>query len=166
MMEKIIKDVGDIQSGLIDHRPVLQGEIRYFLKEFEKRAFRECRLLENLNKMISDTNDHDLPQCTESMDEKLCDACTQLEAVKHMAQRIQQRELEAEQLIPPLNETELCVCVCVCMYVERTRQDWEDFQKEQCALKEEVDEEHVKAVSRLSAQYDEMKKDLSKYRTL
>ncbi|XP_051538456.1 biogenesis of lysosome-related organelles complex 1 subunit 5-like isoform X2 [Myxocyprinus asiaticus] len=140
MMEKIIKDVGDIQSRLIDHRPVLQGEIRYFLREFEeKRAFRECRLLENLNKMISDTNDHDLPQCTA------------IEAANHMAQRIQQRELEAEQ------STHVQVCV------EKRRQDWEEFLKEQGALKEDVDEEHTKAVSRLTAQYDEMKKDLSKY---
>ncbi|XP_051538455.1 biogenesis of lysosome-related organelles complex 1 subunit 5-like isoform X1 [Myxocyprinus asiaticus] len=152
MMEKIIKDVGDIQSRLIDHRPVLQGEIRYFLREFEeKRAFRECRLLENLNKMISDTNDHDLPQCTASMHEKLCDALTRLEAANHMAQRIQQRELEAEQ------STHVQVCV------EKRRQDWEEFLKEQGALKEDVDEEHTKAVSRLTAQYDEMKKDLSKY---
>uniref|UniRef100_A0A671KPR0 Biogenesis of lysosome-related organelles complex 1 subunit 5 n=1 Tax=Sinocyclocheilus anshuiensis TaxID=1608454 RepID=A0A671KPR0_9TELE len=89
-MEKIVKDVGDIQSRLIDHRPVLQGEIRYFIRE-------ECRLLENLNKMTSYTNEHDLPRCTESMHEKLCDALTRLEAVNHMAQRIQQRELEAEQ---------------------------------------------------------------------
>jgi hypothetical protein len=28
-------DVGDIQSRLIDHRPVIQGEIRYFVREFE-----------------------------------------------------------------------------------------------------------------------------------
>ncbi|XP_056307010.1 biogenesis of lysosome-related organelles complex 1 subunit 5 [Danio aesculapii] len=152
MMEKIIKDVGDIQSRLIDHRPVLQGEIRYFIREFEeKRAFRECRLLENLNKMTSDINEHDLPRCTESMHEKLCDALTRLEAANHMAQRIQQRELEAEQ------NTHLQVCA------EMRKQDWEEFQKEQCRLKEEVDEEHAKAVGRLSAQYDEMKKDLAKH---
>uniref|UniRef100_A0A8C1HX69 Biogenesis of lysosome-related organelles complex 1 subunit 5 n=1 Tax=Cyprinus carpio carpio TaxID=630221 RepID=A0A8C1HX69_CYPCA len=152
MMEKIVKDVGDIQSRLIDHRPVLQGEIRYFIREFEeKRAFRECRLLENLNKMTSDTNEHDLPRCSESMHEKLCDALTRLEAGNHMAQRIQQRELEAEQ------NTHLQVCV------ERRKQDWKEFLKEQSRLKEEVDEEHVKAVGRLSALYNDMKKDLDKY---
>lgn len=32
-----IADVGDIQSRLIDHRPVIQGEIRYFVREFEVR---------------------------------------------------------------------------------------------------------------------------------
>uniref|UniRef100_A0A8C1ZHB0 Biogenesis of lysosome-related organelles complex 1 subunit 5 n=1 Tax=Cyprinus carpio TaxID=7962 RepID=A0A8C1ZHB0_CYPCA len=131
-MEKIVKDVGDIQSRLIDHRPVLQGEIRYFIREFEeKRAFRECRLLENLNKMTSDTNEYDLPRCTESMHEKLCDALTRRKS-HHL-------------------------------HAERRKQDWEEFLKEQSRLKEEVDEEHAKAVGRLSAQYNDMKKDLAKY---
>jgi len=64
----------------------------------------------------------------------------------------------------------MCVCVCVCdqnthlqLCLERRKQDWEEFLKEQSRLKEEVDEEHAKAVGRLSAQYDEMKKDLTKY---
>uniref|UniRef100_A0A672MLG4 Biogenesis of lysosome-related organelles complex 1 subunit 5 n=1 Tax=Sinocyclocheilus grahami TaxID=75366 RepID=A0A672MLG4_SINGR len=143
-MEKIVKDVGDIQSRLIDHRPVLQGEIKFFIRE-------ECRLPESLNKMTSDTNEHDLPRCTESMHEKLCDALTQLEAANHMAQRIQQRELEAEQ------NTHMQVCA------ERRKQNWEEFLKEQSRLKEEVDEEHAKAVGRLSTQYNDMKKDLAKY---
>lgn len=28
-------DVGEIYSRLLDHRPVIQGELRYFIKEFE-----------------------------------------------------------------------------------------------------------------------------------
>uniref|UniRef100_A0A7N5JHM8 Biogenesis of lysosome-related organelles complex 1 subunit 5 n=1 Tax=Ailuropoda melanoleuca TaxID=9646 RepID=A0A7N5JHM8_AILME len=31
----IIKDLGEIHSRLLDHRPVVQGETRYFVKEFE-----------------------------------------------------------------------------------------------------------------------------------
>ncbi len=53
--------------------------------------------------------------------------------------------------------THLQVCA------ERRKQDWEEFLKEQSWLKEEVDEEHAKAVGRLSAQYNDMKKDLAKY---
>lgn len=30
-----LADVGDIQSRLLDHRPVINAEIRYFVKEFE-----------------------------------------------------------------------------------------------------------------------------------
>lgn len=32
-------DVGEIYSRLLDHRPVIQGEIRYFIKEFEVSIF-------------------------------------------------------------------------------------------------------------------------------
>ena len=47
--------------------------------------------------------------------------------------------------------------------LERRREDWEEFLKEQQSQKEEVDEEHTKAVGRLSCQYSEMKKDLAKF---
>lgn len=151
-MDKISKDVGDIQSRLLDHRPITQGEIRYFVREFEeKRGYRESRLLENLSKMVVETNEEVLPKCTQSMHNHLCDALTRLEAANHMAQRIQQRELEAQQ------------SPCMQASVARRREDWEGFLREQQRLKEEVDEEHAKAVGRLSAQYSEMKKDLAAF---
>ncbi|KAM6976422.1 biogenesis of lysosome-related organelles complex 1 subunit 5 [Aplochiton taeniatus] len=147
-MDRIVKDVGDIQTRLIDHRPITQGEIRYFVREFEeKRGFRESRLLENVNKMVVESNDQVLPKCSQCMQEHLCDVLTRLEAANHMAQRIQQRELEAHQMQ---------------LSMEKLKHDWEQFLKDQQHLKEEVDEEHAKAVGRLSTQYSEMKKDLSK----
>lgn len=30
-----VADVGDIQSRLLDHRPIINAEIRYFAREFE-----------------------------------------------------------------------------------------------------------------------------------
>uniref|UniRef100_A0A8D2CYC2 Biogenesis of lysosome-related organelles complex 1 subunit 5 n=1 Tax=Sciurus vulgaris TaxID=55149 RepID=A0A8D2CYC2_SCIVU len=33
----IIKDLGEIRSRLLDHRPVIQGETHYFVKEFEEK---------------------------------------------------------------------------------------------------------------------------------
>ncbi|XP_071400246.1 biogenesis of lysosome-related organelles complex 1 subunit 5 [Centroberyx affinis] len=151
-MDKIGKDVGDIQSRLLDHRPITQGEIRYFVREFEeKRGYRESRLLENLNKMVGETNEQVLPKCSEGMHEHLCDVITRLEAANHMAQRVQQRELEAHQ------SSQLQASM------ERCKEEWEEFLKEQQRLKEEVDEEHAKAVGRLSTQYSEMKKDLPKF---
>ncbi|XP_036378077.1 biogenesis of lysosome-related organelles complex 1 subunit 5 [Megalops cyprinoides] len=151
-MDKISKDVGDIQSRLIDHRPVIQGEIRFFVREFEeKRGFRENRLLDNINKMVMETNQQAVPKCSETMHNHLCEALTRLEAANHMAQRIQQRELEAQK------STRLQTCM------DRRKVDWEEFLKEQTRLREEVDDEHAKAVGRLSTQYSEMKKDLAKF---
>ena len=42
------------------------------------------------------------------------------------------------------------------------KEAWEEFLREQQRLKDQVDEEHAKAVGRLSTQYSEMKKDLEK----
>ncbi|XP_073666401.1 biogenesis of lysosome-related organelles complex 1 subunit 5 isoform X2 [Tursiops truncatus] len=68
----IIKDLGEIHSRLLDHRPVIQGETRYFVKEFEeKRGLREMRVLENLKNMIHETNEHTLPACRETMHDSL-----------------------------------------------------------------------------------------------
>uniref|UniRef100_A0A4W6D1H7 Biogenesis of lysosome-related organelles complex 1 subunit 5 n=1 Tax=Lates calcarifer TaxID=8187 RepID=A0A4W6D1H7_LATCA len=61
-MDKIAKDVGDIQSRLLHHRPIINAEIRYFVREFEeKRGHRESRLLENLSKMVVEANEQMLP---------------------------------------------------------------------------------------------------------
>ncbi|KAM3860375.1 biogenesis of lysosome-related organelles complex 1 subunit 5-like [Diretmus argenteus] len=150
-MDRIAKDVGEIQSRLIDHRPVTQGEIRYFVREFEeKRGCRENRLLEKLNKMVVESNEQVLPKCSEYMQEHLCDVITRLEAANHMADRVHQRELEAHQV------------TTLELSMEHCKEEWEEFLKEQQRLREEVDEEHAKAVGRLSTQYSEMKKDLSK----
>uniref|UniRef100_A0A8D8QMX3 Biogenesis of lysosome-related organelles complex 1 subunit 5 n=1 Tax=Cacopsylla melanoneura TaxID=428564 RepID=A0A8D8QMX3_9HEMI len=50
--ENIIKEVSAVWSRLFDHRPFLQGEINFFLKEFEeKRGEREVeKLFEILEK--------------------------------------------------------------------------------------------------------------------
>lgn len=151
-MDKLAKDVGDIQSRLLDHRPVINAEIRYFVREFEeKRGHRESRLLENLKKMVPETNEQMLPTDLEGM---LSDVVKRLEAANHMAERVQQRELEAQQSTQ-LQEN-----------MERLKDEWAEFLKEQQRLKEEVDEEHAKAVGQLSTQYNEKKKDLAKFSPL
>ncbi|XP_053715951.1 biogenesis of lysosome-related organelles complex 1 subunit 5 [Synchiropus splendidus] len=148
-MEKIMKDVGDIQSRLLDHRPVINAEIRYFVREFEdKRGHRECRLLENLDKMARETNEQMVPENMEGMKQQLSDVIKRLDAANHMASRVQQRELEAHQSAQLQTNK------------ERLIEEWADFLKEQQRLKEEVDDEHARAVGELSTRYSEKKKDL------
>lgn len=52
------------------------------------------------------------------------------------------------------------------MNMERLKDEWADFLKEQQRLKEKVDEEHAKEVKQLSSRYCEMKKDLTKFSPL
>ncbi|XP_026216917.1 biogenesis of lysosome-related organelles complex 1 subunit 5 [Anabas testudineus] len=151
-MEKISKDVGDIQSRLLDHRPIINAEIRYFAREFEeKRGHRESRLLEKLNKMVVETNEQMQPTDLEEMNQQLSDIIKRLEAANHMAERVQQREQEAHQ------STQLQT------NMEHLKHEWEEFLKEQQRLKEVVDEEQAKAIGQLSTKYSEMRKDLTKF---
>ncbi|XP_054479234.1 biogenesis of lysosome-related organelles complex 1 subunit 5 [Anoplopoma fimbria] len=151
-MDKIAKDVGDIHSRLLDHRPVITAEVRYFVREFEeKRGHRESRLLKNLNKVVPETNEQMLPTDLEGM---LSDIVERLEAANHMAERVQQREIEAQQSTTLQGN------------MERLKDEWAEFLKEQQRLKEEVDEEHAKTVGQLSTQYSEKKNDLSKFSPL
>lgn len=150
-MDKIVKDVGDIQSRLLDHRPIINAETRFFVREFEeKRGHRESRLLDNLNKSVTETNEQLQHTALETIKQQLSDVIARLGAANHMAQKIQQRELEGQQS-SQLQES-----------MEHLKDEWAEFLKEQQRLKDEVDEEQAKAVGELSAKYNEMKKDLEK----
>ncbi|XP_048204457.1 biogenesis of lysosome-related organelles complex 1 subunit 5 [Perognathus longimembris pacificus] len=152
----IIKDLGEIHSRLLDHRPVIQGETRYFVKEFEeKRNLRELRVLENLKNMIHETKEHTLPKCRETMKDNLEEVLQRLQAANEAVCRLQQREQERKKMYHDhLVSSE-----------KRHLLQWEDFMKEQPHRQVQVDEEHRRAMERLEEQYAEMEKDLTKFST-
>ncbi|XP_003788406.1 biogenesis of lysosome-related organelles complex 1 subunit 5 isoform X1 [Otolemur garnettii] len=150
----IIKDLGEIHSRLLDHRPVIQGETRYFIKEFEeKRGLREMRVLENLKNMVHETNEHTLPKCRETMQDNLSQVLQRLQAANDSVCRLQQREQERKKI----HNDHL-----IASEKQHVLQ-WEDFMKKQPSKRAEVDEEHRKAVEKLKEQYAEMEKDLAKF---
>ncbi|KAM6298899.1 biogenesis of lysosome-related organelles complex 1 subunit 5 [Aegotheles albertisi] len=153
-IQPIIKDVGEIYSRLLDHRPVIQGEIRYFVKEFEeKRGLRELRVLENLKNTIFETNEHVLPKCEQAMRDNLSETLKRLQAANDMIHRLQEREHEERKLQADK----------VMAREEKHVAHWEEFMKEQKTKQAEVDEEHRRAMERLKEQYSEMEKELAKY---
>ncbi|XP_073423114.1 biogenesis of lysosome-related organelles complex 1 subunit 5 isoform X1 [Dendrobates tinctorius] len=150
------RDIGEIHSRLLDHRPIIQGETRYFIKEFEeKRAHRELRVLENVKSSISETSDHVLPRCMDVMQDQFGPVLKLLETANHTIHRLQPRDQEngksdaAEKLRR-----------------EKLRVQWEAFMKEQEQRQSAIDEEHNKAVLRLKAQYSQMERELSKMASL
>ncbi|XP_006141287.1 biogenesis of lysosome-related organelles complex 1 subunit 5 isoform X2 [Tupaia chinensis] len=152
----IIKDLGEIHSRLLDHRPIIQGETRYFVKEFEeKRGLREMRVLENLKNMICETNEHTLPKCKETMRDNLNQVLLRLQAANDSVCRLQQREQERKKI----HNDHLIASE------KQQILQWEAFMKEQPHKRAEVDEEHRKAMERLREQYAEMEKDLAKLST-
>ncbi|KFP32432.1 Biogenesis of lysosome-related organelles complex 1 subunit 5, partial [Colius striatus] len=92
-------DVGEIYSRLLDHRPAIQGEIRYFVKEFEeKRGLRELRVLENLKSTIFETTEHVLPKCEQGMCDSLSEVLSRVQAANDMIHRLQEREHEERKV--------------------------------------------------------------------
>uniref|UniRef100_A0A8C5WGC7 Biogenesis of lysosome-related organelles complex 1 subunit 5 n=1 Tax=Leptobrachium leishanense TaxID=445787 RepID=A0A8C5WGC7_9ANUR len=147
----IIKDVGEIHSRLLDHRPFIQGETRYFIKEFEgKRGHREMRVLGNLYNSISETKEQTLPKCVGLMYDQLASVQKTLEGANHSFNRLQQREQENLKVNMAKKSH------------ETLRAHWDIFMKEQEQRRIAIDEEHSKAVLRLKEQYNEVAKDLSK----
>ncbi|KAG8571706.1 hypothetical protein GDO81_011759 [Engystomops pustulosus] len=148
----IIKDVGEIHSRLLDHRPIIQGETRYFVKEFEeKRGHREMRVLENVKNSVSETNGHVLPRCADVMQDQFGLVLKSLESANQTIHRLQQQERENEKsnTAPEVRH-------------EKLRSQWEAFMKEQEQRRLAIDEEHNKAVLRLKEQYAQMDKELFK----
>uniref|UniRef100_A0A3Q0R778 Biogenesis of lysosome-related organelles complex 1 subunit 5 n=1 Tax=Amphilophus citrinellus TaxID=61819 RepID=A0A3Q0R778_AMPCI len=148
-MDKIAKDVGDVQSRLLDHRPVINAEIRYFVREFEeKRGYRESRLLENINKSVLEAKEQMPPANSGDMNQQLSEVikrCKSPHPQPHFC-------LLVHELGTQLKAN-----------MEQLKEDWAEFLKEQQRLKEEVDEEHARAVGQLSAKYSEKKKELAKF---
>lgn len=149
--QMIIKDLGEIHSRLLDHRPVIQGETRYFVKEFEeKRGFREMRVLENVKSSTSEANEQTLPGCKKAMQDNLNRALQTLKVANQTVCRLQQRQ-QQERMNEPLQASD-----------ERRRAQWEEIMKEQEKWQAAVDEEHKKAMERLREQYTAMEKELAK----
>uniref|UniRef100_H3CJH6 Biogenesis of lysosome-related organelles complex 1 subunit 5 n=1 Tax=Tetraodon nigroviridis TaxID=99883 RepID=H3CJH6_TETNG len=156
-MDKIAQaDVGDIQSRLLDHRPVVNAEIRYFVKEFEeKRGHRESRLLGNINKMLLETSEQMQLPNIEAMAQQLseiqlCICLIPNTQFKKNGKRIRYKHLDSQQS-HQLQET-MC----------HLKDEWNEFLKEQQRLKMEVDDEHNEAVRQLTTKYCEMEKELMK----
>ncbi|KAM3929707.1 biogenesis of lysosome-related organelles complex 1 subunit 5 [Leptodactylus fuscus] len=148
----IIKDVGEIHSRLLDHRPIIQGETRYFIKEFEeKRGHREMRVLENVKNSISETSDHVLPKCSDVMQDQFGLVLKSLETANLTIHRLQQREQDNEKTNTAAKGR-----------LERFHSQREEFMKEQERRRFAIDEEHNKAVLRLKEQYAQMDSELSK----
>uniref|UniRef100_A0A8U7MFZ5 Biogenesis of lysosome-related organelles complex 1 subunit 5 n=1 Tax=Corvus moneduloides TaxID=1196302 RepID=A0A8U7MFZ5_CORMO len=143
-IQPIIKDIGEVYSRLLDHRPVIQGEIRYFVKEFEeKRGLRELRVLENLKTTIFETNERVLPKCEQAMQDNLSETFKRLQAANAMIHRLQEREYEVRKLQAEKVTAREEKCIA----------HWEEFMKEQQNKRAEVDEEHRLEVASLLPDY-------------
>lgn len=91
-----MKDISEVYSRLFDHKPFLQGEIRYFIKEFEeKRNDREVQRLFEILENVTEIRETQIDRVCRNSDQNLCNLTGNLEVALSMCNKI----LEAEDKI-------------------------------------------------------------------
>lgn len=92
-MASIIKDTGEIWTRLFDHRPFVQGEITFFLREFqEKRADREVEHLFKILEYATELKESQLDRIEQLGDCHLPSLKANVDVALSMCNNVLQRE--------------------------------------------------------------------------
>ncbi|KOC61362.1 Protein Muted [Habropoda laboriosa] len=92
-MASIIKDTGEIWSRLFDHRPFIQGEVSFFLREFQdKRGDREVERLFKILEYSTDLKESQHDRTEQLGDCHLPSLKANVDVALSMCERVLQRE--------------------------------------------------------------------------
>ncbi|XP_012267635.2 biogenesis of lysosome-related organelles complex 1 subunit 5 [Athalia rosae] len=148
-MASIVKDTGEIWSRLFNHRPFVQGEISYFLREFEER--REDREVERLFKILEYSTE--LGQSQFDRTEQLGDChLPSLKANLDVALSMCQRVLEQEEKTE--NDKKLQV------NRETRKSQWQKFINDMSSKCEKVDKTFEEKEEELRGFYQDLEEKL------
>ncbi|XP_012167057.1 biogenesis of lysosome-related organelles complex 1 subunit 5-like isoform X2 [Bombus vosnesenskii] len=107
-MASIIRDTGEIWSRLFDHRPFIQGEITFFLREFqEKRDDREVERLFKILEYSTDLKESQLDRTEQLGDCHLPSLKANVDVALSMCERVLQREQNFDSDIALLENREI-----------------------------------------------------------
>ncbi|GAB1606280.1 biogenesis of lysosome-related organelles complex 1 subunit 5-like [Argonauta hians] len=134
----MIKDLSEIQSRLYDHRPVLQGDVLYFFKEFEeKRGHRDFTTLQKCNEEVSLMQDLYLPGCLQQAEICLTDIASKTNTATQICDRIcTKKHPQTDYLIE-------------CR--QQRSKEWTDFMTEQCRRSAEVDRMYATELNKIKS---------------
>ncbi|KAK0088776.1 hypothetical protein PV325_010716 [Microctonus aethiopoides] len=92
-MASVTKDIGEIWSRLFDHRPFIQGEVSYFVREFEeKRGDREVERLFKILEYSTELEQSQIDRAEQLGDCHLPSLKANSDVALSMCERIIQRE--------------------------------------------------------------------------
>ncbi|XP_046382953.1 biogenesis of lysosome-related organelles complex 1 subunit 5 [Ischnura elegans] len=140
-MAAVVKDTGELWTRLFDHGPFLQGEIKYFLKEFEeRRADREVEKIFQILERVTEIKETQIDRLKLSSDVHLPTLNANLEVAVGMCNRI----LEKEE--------EYCPDKALANNRERRKAEWESFV-----------EDITQKCSKVEATFGEKEKEMREY---
>ncbi|XP_060595861.1 biogenesis of lysosome-related organelles complex 1 subunit 5-like [Ruditapes philippinarum] len=150
----ILKDVWELHSRLFDHRPILQGHIRAFVKEFEeKRGNREEDRLNKIRNQLSEMKEQYLPETQTALDTFLANIQAKIKVAAEVCKKIEEKENNVEIGFLDLQR-------------QRRREEWDTFMQTQFEKSAKVDEEMDIEMKKVAAEYEEMGKKIEHISTI
>ncbi|XP_061708587.1 biogenesis of lysosome-related organelles complex 1 subunit 5 isoform X1 [Cydia pomonella] len=98
MMTELSREVGEVWARLFDHRPFLNGEIKFMLKEFEeKRGDREVENLFFILEKVTDIKDSQVDKIKKGSEAALPVLSEKLNQALQLCERIETDYLEVQK---------------------------------------------------------------------
>lgn len=146
-MTDIFKDLSDIWDRLFSHRPFLQGEIKYFLSEFDKKQYRVDE--DNLNKiceLIGDLKENKIENFLLSSSENISLLNSAVNRALDLSQVIlnQENNIISEEELKTKEE-----------FHERRQKEFEIFKSDLKTRYESIDKDIEDKVKTIKLNYEE-----------
>ncbi|XP_060813857.1 biogenesis of lysosome-related organelles complex 1 subunit 5 [Bombus pascuorum] len=148
-MASIIRDTGEIWSRLFDHRPFIQGEITFFLREFqEKRDDREVERLFKILEYSTDLKESQLDRTEQLGDCHLPSLKANVDVALSMCERVLQREQNFDSDIALLENREI------------RKSEWEKFVNDMSEKCEKVNQTFQEKENEIKEFYIDLERKL------
>lgn len=140
-------NVLELHGRLFDHRPVLQGHITSFVKEFEeRRGNQETDRLDALHQNISGMKTH-VAESSNALDTFLTNIQAKLRVAVEVCRKIQEKEDNVEASF--LEEER-----------GKRRAEWDEFMQQQFDKSAQVDQDLDKEIQKILSEYKELESKL------
>ncbi|XP_022341692.1 biogenesis of lysosome-related organelles complex 1 subunit 5-like [Crassostrea virginica] len=148
MDQQLFKDLNEIHARLLDHRPILQGHVNFFVREFEgKRNDHELERLKKSKDNIEDLNDNLLPQATNGMDFYLANITAKLKVATEVCKKVEEKDRTDIGFIEKERE--------------QRKKEWQELLAHNLKMCEDVDEEFSAQANIVAKHYADLEKKLT-----
>ncbi|XP_050423777.1 biogenesis of lysosome-related organelles complex 1 subunit 5-like [Adelges cooleyi] len=146
-MTDVFKDLCDIWERLFSHRPFLQGEIKYFLSEFDKKQYKfDEDNLKKVSELIGDIKDTKIDGFLESSDQNLASLNSIINEALDLSVNILNQE----------NNTISKEDICAKEELHNKRQkEFDTFQSDLKTKYETIDKDIEEKVAAIKLHYEE-----------
>ncbi|ESO96211.1 hypothetical protein LOTGIDRAFT_202237 [Lottia gigantea] len=147
--DHIFQDVSNLYSRVFDHRPVLQGNINYFVKEFEeKRGDREHTRLHQIDQTTNRLNNQTIPEICNVLQDNFANLNIQISTATELINKIAEKDGKVEKPLLVYQQ-------------QRRKEIWDEFMATQKNKSDSADKDYERQVKLLQEHYTNLESALS-----